>query len=246
MSTPFHSRDDWGARPRPLSARINNEGQTLHYGGASPWGASADRSSPERFAATTDHARCATILRAWQAFHVEGRGWADLAYSSAVCPHGHRYEGRGPDRRSAANGTNAGNTRSCATVYIAGGDDPVTDAAKRAFHDEAARFGVSLRWNHSDWKSTACAGDPIRAWQAAGFPAPSSPTPTPPTEDDDDMPDSYIIQHPSGAAVMVAPDGHLTGIKAAEDLKAFDKARFAVVPVSDATWQEYHRVAKGR
>lgn len=243
MSTPFHSRDDWGARPRPLSARINNEGQTLHYGGASPWGASADRSSPERFAATTDHARCATILRAWQAFHVEGRGWADLAYSSAVCPHGHRYEGRGPDRRSAANGTNAGNTRSCATVYIAGGDDPVTDGAKRAFHDEAQRFGVALRWNHADWKATSCAGDPIRAWQAAGFPLPATPTPTPsPTPEDDDM---VIIRHPKGPAVAVS-GGTLMGIKSAETLANFERAGIPVVAVDDATWQDFHRVDKGR
>lgn len=185
MSTPFVSRSDWGARPaRSTPARINNEGQTAHYGGGSPWGAGVDRSSPERFAATADHARCATILRGWQAFHMSP-GWggtkngaADLAYNSAVCPHGYRFEGRGVGRRSAGQGTNAGNSRSCATVYIAGAGDPLTDAAKLAFLDEAARFGVAMRWNHGDWKNTACAGPAIRAWQAAGFPAPTSPTPT--------------------------------------------------------------------
>lgn len=186
MSTPFVSRSGWGARaPRSTPARINNEGQTLHYGGGSPWGNNVDRSSPERFAATADHARCATILRGWQAYHMSP-GWAgtrngaaDLAYNSAVCPHGYRYEGRGVGRRSAGQGTNAGNSRSCATVYIAGAGDPLTDGAKLAFLDEATRFGTTLRWNHGDWKNTACAGPAIRAWQAAGFPRPAAPSPTP-------------------------------------------------------------------
>lgn len=242
MSTPLHSRGDWGARPpRSTPARISNEGQTLHYGGSSPWPATVDRSTPARFAATTDHARCATILRAWQAFHIDDRGWTDLAYNSAVCPHGHRYDGRGVDRRSAANGTNAGNKRSCATVYIAGGNDPVTDAAKRAFHAEADRFGAPLRWNHSDWKSTACAGDQVRAWQAAGWPLPDTPSPSPIPEDDD----MVIIRHPKGPAVAVS-GGTLMGIKSAETLANFERAGIPVVAVDDATWQDFHRVAKGR
>lgn len=177
MTSPLHNL---GLRFTGSSSNIRPEGLTAHYGGDSPWGA-ADRSSPARFRDTTDHARCASIVRAWHAFHLS-KGWFGFAYTSAVCPHGHRFEGRGPGRRTGANGTNAGNLRSYAVVYIAGGSDPVTDEAKHAYHDEVARLGKPLRWDHSDWKATACAGDPMRAWEAAGWPRPGgapSPTPTP-------------------------------------------------------------------
>lgn len=51
----------------------------------------------------------------------------------------------------------------------------------------------------------------------------------------------FIIQHPSGAAVMVRPsDGYIYGIKSAEALKAFRDQGFKVVAVDDKTWKEYH------
>jgi hypothetical protein len=128
-----------------------------------------------------DHTRCASIWRAWQSFHMDARGWSDIAYSSGVCPHGTRFEGRGPGRRTAANGTNTGNDLSLATCYIAGVGDPLTDAAKHAFCDEAARFGVPLDRAHSDWKPTGCPGDELRAWIRAGAPRPGGPPPGPPT-----------------------------------------------------------------
>jgi hypothetical protein len=107
---------------------------------------------------------------------MDGRGWNDIAYNALVCPHGHRYEGRGPGIRSGANGTNIGNARSEAVVYIAGGTDPLTDEAKRAYLDEETRFGRELRWNHSNWKSTSCAGPAIKTWQAQGWSRPMSTT----------------------------------------------------------------------
>lgn len=190
MSSPLHSRASWGARPRKaVPGAIRSEGVTAHYGGPSPWPSSASRASAAAFRDSTDHARCASILRAWQSYHMDGRGWNDLAYNSAVCPHGHRYEGRGVGVRSGANGTNDGNARSEAVVYIAGGSDPLTVEAKLAFLDEAVRMEApSLRWDHSDWKPTACAGDPIREWERTGWarpgdvaaPAPPAPPTIPP------------------------------------------------------------------
>lgn len=184
QSTPFVTRAGWGARdPVCVSTSIKPEGDTLHYGGPSPW-SGVDRSSAARFLATADHARCPTIMRAYQNFHLDSRGWCDFAYSSAVCPHGTRYEGRGPGVRTAAQGTNDGNLRSYATVGLWGDGDPLTDPAKLAYLDEGARL-ARLRWGHRDWKSTACPGDPAYAWRVAGFPSPSSPPPPP--EDDFDM-----------------------------------------------------------
>lgn len=173
MTSPLVSRSAAGLRPpRSTPAAINAVHLTVHYGGPSPWRGG-----------TPDHTRCASIWRAWQAFHMDARGWSDIAYSSGVCPHGTRYEGRGPGRRTAANGTEAGNRQSLATCYIAGDGDPLTDAAKHAFRDEAERFGVPLDRAHSDWKPTGCPGDPLRAWIRAGAPRPGGPPPTPPVED---------------------------------------------------------------
>lgn len=173
--TPFHDRADWGAR-EPLSTTLRFLGEnTAHYGGPSPWG-DVDRASAAAFAASTDHNRCASIVRAYQAFHMDSRGWQDIAYSSLVCPHGHRYEGRGLDVRTAANGTTAGNDASHATCYIAGDGDPLTDEAKAAYRDE--RRLRALTRGHRDWKSTSCPGDELYAWVHSGQDAP------PPEEDD--------------------------------------------------------------
>lgn len=185
MASPLHNL---GLRfAYTVSTNIRPEMLTAHYGGPTPWPASADRSTPARFRDTTNHAQCPSIVRAYHDFHINGRGWAGFAYSSAVCPHGHRYEGRGPGRRTGANGTNSGNLRSYATVYLAGKTDdgrfdPLTDEAKVAFLGEAERLGVPLLRNHSDWKSTDCAGSPIRAWQHAGWPRPQGDEMTPEQE----------------------------------------------------------------
>lgn len=151
---------------------------TAHYGGPTPWHG-VDTSSPAAFEASTSHHRCAEIVLAWHSFHVNSNGWLYAAYSSAVCPHGHRYEMRGPSRRTAAQGTNTGNAQSLATVYLAGDDDPLTDAAKVGFLAEEQRFGVPLNRWHSYWIATSCPGDPVRAWVQAGAPHPGGSLPTP-------------------------------------------------------------------
>src|SRR5690606_36014836 len=114
--------------------------------------------------------------RAWQAYHMNSNGWADIAYTSGICPHGYRFEGRGPGVRTSSNGTNHSNTVSLSTVYIAGDDDPLTDEAKLAFLDEANRLGLPLNRVHQDWYSTSCAGGPLNEWVRAGCPRPNTPT----------------------------------------------------------------------
>ena len=176
---------EWGQGRRWPRAHqsIRAEGCTGHYGGESPW-RGVDRSSAARFETTADHARCPQILRAWWDYHM-AQGWNGLAYSAAVCPHGELYAGRGPAKRTAAQGTNAGNARSHALVYIAGGDDPLSAAAKAAALSAEQTLGP-LRWAHRDWIATACPGDPFAAWIHAGRPAPDD-IPTPPDEEDEIM-----------------------------------------------------------
>lgn len=197
--TTFVTREQWGARKaRGRTLIPRSAPDTAHYGGPSPWGPGVDRSTPARFEAATDHARCASIVRAYQAYHMDHHGWTDIAYSSCVCPHDYVYEGRGPGVRTAANGTNIGNASSHATCYLAGDDDPLTDGAKRAFLHEDARLG-GLDYVHSDWKGTGCPGDPTRRWVKAGHPAPGgSPTPAPippqPPTQEYDMADLQLVK----------------------------------------------------
>lgn len=170
------TRAEWGARPaRGGIGTISPEGITVHYNGPAfggfPW----------------DHGRCGQLVRATQAFHLDGRGWADVAYTAMVCPHGFVFEGRGVRQRTAAQGTNAGNARSLALMFLAGEGEPATDEARAVaiwWANEVAR--LPLRWAHRDWHSTACPGAPLTAWTRSGFippglgTTPTAPPPPPP------------------------------------------------------------------
>ena len=170
------TRAEWGARrPAGSIGTIAPEGITVHYNGPAfggfPW----------------DHGRCAQLVRGTQAFHLDGRGWADIAYTACVCPHGFVFEGRGTRQRTAAQGTNAGNARSLALMFLIGEGEPLTDEARAVavwWANEIAR--LPLRWAHRDWHSTACPGTPLTAWTRSGFippglgTAPTAPPPPPP------------------------------------------------------------------
>jgi hypothetical protein len=92
------------------------------------------------------------------------------------------FEGRGVLQRTAAQGTNDGNRRSLALMFLAGDGEPITDEARAVaiwWANDIAR--VPLRWAHRDWHSTACPGDPLAFWKATGFRPPGLPaTPTAP------------------------------------------------------------------
>ncbi len=239
MATPLVTREEWGARPARSVTRRDLTMLTAHYGGPSPWGASADRSTPEAFAATTDHARCASIVRAYQAFHLDSRGWSDIAYSSLVCPHGWRFEGRGRDVRTAAQGTTAGNDTSHATCYIAGDGDPLTDEAKAAFADESRRLD-GLRRGHRDWKATACPGDPLYTWVHGGQAVPGAPPPdTPAPTEDDDMP--LIIAAEKKPAALLSGNEMVPFADADPTLRNLVAAGVRVVHVSPRDYDLFNK-----
>ena len=162
----FFTRAEWGARPpKSRSTNIAPAHVTAHWAGPSPW-----RGGP------MDPARSASLVRGIQAFHMDGQGWSDIAYTSLIDPWGNTFEGRGPGVRTAANGSNDGNQRSYAVCYLAGVGDPLTEPAKHAFLREAQRLGQPLDRVHSDWFSTSCPGDELRAWIRPGAPAPGPGT----------------------------------------------------------------------
>lgn len=154
------TRAAWGAVPAspalvPISGPI--KGVAIHHG-ASP--------------TPSDHGQCAGIVRSYQHLHMVTNGWSDIAYNHLVCPHGFVFVGRGFGKRSAAQGTNDGNDSYHAVCYIGTGNN-VPAVALTAFreiiHAYQTRYpqGMEVR-PHSDFHSTSCPGDGLRAWVKAG------------------------------------------------------------------------------
>lgn len=170
------SRTQWGARrpkyrnvadlSRPSTAHWN--GPTLTVGGQSTW----------------DHSKCASLVRGIQNFHMDSRGWSDIAYNFLVCPHGYVFEGRGLNVINGANGTNTGNKTSHAICTLAGEGNPFPDSEKQAYRDAVGYISAHTRApndciGHRDHKATACPGDERYHWVHAGMPGGSAPAPTP-------------------------------------------------------------------
>ncbi len=214
MTAPLVTLAQAGVPPiTNRSTAINGtEGTTGHHGGPTPWsGSSIDRSSPAAFQASCPHSRCASIWRAWDAFH-RSKGWAGIAYNYGACPHGFMFEGRGAGYRSAAQGTNAGNATSHAVVAIIGEGDPLTDANKAAWLNardlcrRGPRAANEKLHPHSDWHPTSCPG-PLTPWLAAGAPAPNQEwTPPPPAQMASPL--AAFAPIPSGRGyILVGTDG---------------------------------------
>lgn len=120
---------------------------------------------------TFPHSQCAGKVRTIRRFHQGTRGWAEIAYSAIVCPHGYVFECRGLHTETAANGTSSigGNSHWYAVCYMSGQGDPFTDAAKAAYHEAVdwlrTEGGAGLKVNgHRDHHPTACPGDVIYKW----------------------------------------------------------------------------------
>lgn len=195
-------RAEWGARSPRSRSRIDGVlGMGIHWEGP-PMG-------------TPPHEKCDDHVRGIQRFHMDTRGWGDIAYNFVVCPHGRVYEGRGWGWRSAANGTAYGNDHFHAACYLGGTDDPFTDAAKDAFVEvvvEARRRypdGKAVR-PHSSFKATACPGDTIRGWlRTAAFdsaPVPPTPPPVPPAKSQE-LPEMFIAYIDNGGAFLMYANG---------------------------------------
>jgi hypothetical protein len=117
------------------------------------------------------HRNCGARVQAMQRYHMEARGWLDLAYNRGFCRHGYVFVGRGFGARSAANGTKGANDHYFAVCFL--GDDSVgradvTPEARRALEGLVAEYGrrypkARQVRPHSDFFATACPGDELRA-----------------------------------------------------------------------------------
>jgi hypothetical protein len=159
------SRESWGARygRGPTNITPQNGGVAVHYVGSGRL-------------TNVSHSKCAGRVRSIENDHVNGNGWAGIAYNFLACHHGYVFEGRGLGHRSAAQGTNSGNQNYYAVCALIGASDTASDTLKIAIRDAidyCKRHGAGSRIRgHRDFRATSCPGDPLYAWVRKGAPRP--------------------------------------------------------------------------
>jgi hypothetical protein len=187
----------------------------------------------------------ARYLRGVRRFHVDGRGWSDIAYQQAVDQSGDRWALRGFRRQSAANGDLTANRQWGAIVALIGEGQKPTPALLRGLVASIAEFrDVHPRARrvatHSDVRPdpTACPGRPLTLWVRAGAkpphtpePAPT-PVPVPPATGEDDQ--MTIIVAPNGSRFHLTAKG-LVWLPAGVEV---DGVPFTV-HTDDETWDRY-------
>ncbi|MBB1251849.1 peptidoglycan-binding protein [Streptomyces sp. OF3] len=149
----FVSRAAWGARkPTNIHPPITKtRGVKVHYLGT-------------RYE-VGEHSTCAAYVRRIQNSHMDGQGWADIAYSVAVCEHGYVFEGRGAGVQCAANGNAGLNRDHYAVLALVGsaGHTVPTKAQVDGIRDAIAYLrrhggaGSEIR-GHRDGYATECPG----------------------------------------------------------------------------------------
>lgn len=167
----YVSRAEWGARaPRRVTRRNMSRPSTGHWNGPK--------------VPSVDHSKCASQVRGIQNFHMDGRGWNDIAYNFVICQHGYVFEGRGLNVTNGANGTNQGNFTSHAVMWLDGQGNDFTQAEKQAFLD-CVRY-ISDKTDapndaigHRDHKSTECPGNERYNWIRSSVPGSGGANPTP-------------------------------------------------------------------
>jgi hypothetical protein len=161
MFTPIVDQPEWGSRLIYLDGSLGRFAPrqwVLHWGGGGPYH-SATR------------AEAASLLRKWQAFHIDSRGWRDIAYnyasSAAEDTVAHRLRGENPNGAHTNSALWGPITR--AFVFYTGpkGPDRPSDNQLRSFarlwaSDPLPVTGHGLL----DGQSTQCPGPWLKAWIA--------------------------------------------------------------------------------
>ena len=147
-------RADWGARPALGRVGLDDPTYaTIHWNG------------PPRDYSDTSESEAAQ-MRAIQNFHMDNRGWSDIAYSFCVFQSGRVYEARGWNIRTAGQGTEEGNDTSHAHYWANRGTEPPTAAAVHTMgllvQQTPTRLDEITVRPHSWWKQTDCPGDDWR------------------------------------------------------------------------------------
>lgn len=167
---PTITRAQWGAKPTPAAdplSALEVVGIAVHW----PAMTQSLRGVPAVSAA----------LRSWQSYHLS-KGWRDIAYQVAVDQDGNRYDLRGLDGQSAANGDQDVNRRYGAVLAVlAPGEAPtpaMLDELRRVVADHRRLFPKSTRIvGHQDIRPepTACPGPLMEAIVNSGLLEPQDP-----------------------------------------------------------------------
>lgn len=172
-------RSAWGARAsRGATALVASQvdGCALHWPGmAKPIDATGD----------IGKRRVASALRGWQNYHMDVRGWSDIAYQIAVDQAGRAWTLRGLNIRSGANGNADVNLRYGAVLLVlAPGEKPsaaMVATTKAVLADFKKRFaGARAKpYGHRDVRpaGTDCPGPLAYAAIQAGTFTPGAATP---------------------------------------------------------------------
>lgn len=113
-----HPRSDWTSKAT-RSHRFNTRvlGAYLHWPG-----------TPENSLHGESTAQIAARLRGYRDFHVNSRGYKDVAYGAAVDWRGKTWELRGLDHESGANGGTVSNNHGMAIIMLLGDREVPTQA----------------------------------------------------------------------------------------------------------------------
>lgn len=153
-------RKEWGARAPKNRTLLSPSAITdlvIHYSGSN-----ADQEPL--------HKNCAARVRGIQRFHMDSRGWSDIAYNWLVCRHGYIFRGRGWAVMSAA--TLGHNDHTVAVCFLGGdakGKADVPEAAKDAIREiykfckERTPRDIDAK-GHRDFVPTSCPGDELYAF----------------------------------------------------------------------------------
>lgn len=194
----FITRAQWGARP-PRST-----GNAI---GAHPLGVAIHYS--EGNLGSSPDSECDDKVRGIQRYHMDTKGWADIAYSFLVCPHGNVFEGRGTGKGSAANGTTKANLDYYAVCALGGPADTPSASMLSAIGDvidQCRKAGAGpLVIGHRDLFPTACPGAALYAYvQAARW---TGVGPRPPVSTPSRSQPRPPVVAPKPAHVRLAVDG---------------------------------------
>ena len=167
------SRADAGLPPRTATAALRSStGITVHWNGG-----------PMGLLTAAMEVVLRRALGIWR-FHVEGRGWADIAYNWLVAPDGTIIEGRGWGIRSAAQGTIGNRTKHAVMLMIGVGEKPTDEqllAVLWLSDEHRRRYGKTKLVPHHRWSATSCPGPDVTRWLRDGAPEPEpTPEPAPP------------------------------------------------------------------
>lgn len=126
----YKPRSAWGARPAKTGPGLLTPSRVR--GVALHWPGSGETDSFD------SDSEVAAALRGWQAFHMDGRGWSDIAYQVAVSQDGDVWTLRGLREQSGANGCNEANEAYVAILLILVAGEEPSAAMKASVRDVVA------------------------------------------------------------------------------------------------------------